>query len=255
MKKSELVKLLDETLNHKEFENVDISLNGVQVDNNKDEINTIAFGVDASLALIEEAKKINADMIFVHHGFYWGHPIRIEGAFYNRIASLIKNNIMLYASHLPLDASPHLGNNFTMARILGLKDIESWGEYRGVKIGAIGNAKKPLSIAEIVSTLGFDEENDLKIEAFGKTENIEKIAIISGGAAEEEDLISAIKSDADLYITGEHSHTLYHFLKENKMSMISGGHYKTEVFGPQSTATFLTKLGLNCKFIDIPTGM
>lgn len=255
MKKQELVKLLNDTLHLDDFENADISMNGIQVDNNKDEIKTIVFGVDASLELIQKAADEKADMIFVHHGLYWGHPIRVEGAFYERISTLIKNDIALFAAHLPLDANELLGNNFTIARALNLKNIKPWGEYHGVNIGALGESEKGFTLSDIADTLGFDEKDDLKIFAFGKTSGIKKIAIISGGAADEEDLISAMKEGADVYITGEHSHTLYHFLKENKMSMISGGHYKTEVFGPESVAAFLTKYGLICKFIDIPTGM
>lgn len=255
MKKAELVKLLNDKLKIAEFEKADISMNGIQVDNSKDEINKIVFGVDASLELIEKARDEKADMIFVHHGLYWGHPIRIDGAFYDRIATLIKNDIALYAAHLPLDANELLGNNFSIARALKLKNIRPWGEYHGIDIGAIGESEKPLSLPEIAKTLNFDGKDDLKIFDFGKKTGVSKIAIISGGAADEEDLVSAMKEGADVYITGEHSHTLYHFLKENKMSMISGGHYKTEVFGPKSTADFLTKHGLICKFIDIPTGM
>lgn len=255
MKKTELIELLNKTLNIADFEKADISMNGVQVDNSKTEIKKAVCSVDASEELIDRAIDEKVDMIFVHHGLYWGSPIRIEGAFYRRIKKLIEHDIMLYAAHLPLDASFTLGNNYTMAKRLELDNITPFCEYRGVKIGAIGESKKGYDIAAITKLLGFDEENDLKVCAFGKTSDIHRIAIISGGAAEEEDVSEAIKEKADLYITGEHSHTLYHFLKENRFSMISGGHYKTEVFGPMSVCEFLTKQKIDCKFIDIPTRM
>ena len=255
MKKNELVNLLDSVLNTEYYSASDISSNGVQVDNNKSEIHKICFAVDACYDSIKAASDECADMLFVHHGLFWGSPVLIKGINYNRFSTLIKNDIMLYASHLPLDANMLLGNNFTMARILKLNDVQPFCEYNGVKIGAIGNSEKPYDIDGVIRALGFNTEADLKVSAFGKQNDIKRIGIVSGGAAEERDLRQAIKQGADLYITGEHSHILYHIAKEEKISVISGGHYQSETFGVKSVCDFLTKKGLICKFIDIPTGM
>ena len=48
----------------------DYAPNGLQVEG-KEEVNTIVTGVTASQALIDEAIKQNADMILVHHGYFW----------------------------------------------------------------------------------------------------------------------------------------------------------------------------------------
>lgn len=255
MKKNELIKLLDDVLNIKFYEKYDVSLNGVQVDNNKDEINKICFAVDACYESIKRAVDMNADMLFVHHGLFWGECFRLSGIHYMRFRELIKNDVLLYAAHLPLDANAEYGNNFTMAKILGLANTRPWCEYRGVNIGVCGECKEGYDIETIIKKLGFTEKDDLKLLPFGKIKNIKRIGIVSGGAADEEDLEQAINTGVDLYITGEHSHVLYHKAREEKISVLSGGHYHTEIFGVKSMASFLTSLGLECKFIDIPTGM
>lgn len=255
MKKNELYKLLDKTLDIDAFKKADISLNGVQVDNSKLEIKKIAFAVDASYESIKKASELKADMLFVHHGLFWGHPLAIRDAHYKRVEALIKNNIALYAAHLPLDAHPIYGNNASLASTLHLKNQKPFGEYHGVDIGIVGDTETPLTVDDIVSTLGFTKDNDLLVLPFGKTQDIKRVAIISGGAAEESDLISAMNENADVYITGEHQHILFHVCNELKMTMISGGHYYTETFGPKSVMEYLKKQGLECTFIDIPTGM
>lgn len=75
--------------------------NGLQVEGRK-EIKKIVTGVTASKALIEEAIKMNADAILVHHGYFWkGESEAIRGMKGERIRQLIKNDINLFAYHLP----------------------------------------------------------------------------------------------------------------------------------------------------------
>ena len=255
MKKQELYELLDKTLLLDDFKKSDISLNGVQVDTCKGEINRVAVAVDASLESITKAKEWGADMLFVHHGLFWGHPLAIKGTHFNRIQTLIKNDIALYAAHLPLDAHPLYGNNAELANALGLRNRKMFGEFRGSLIGVVGDTPKQMSIDEIVTSLGFDKDNDLRVLPFGKTSGINRVGIISGGAAEEQDLDAAMDENADVYITGEHQHILYHVCKERAMSMISGGHYLTETYGVKSIMKFLQGKDLTCTFLDIPTGM
>ncbi|MDH5729068.1 MAG: Nif3-like dinuclear metal center hexameric protein, partial [Gammaproteobacteria bacterium] len=48
----------------------DYGPNGLQVEGRR-EIKSILAGVSASQALIDEAVRINADMLLVHHGYFW----------------------------------------------------------------------------------------------------------------------------------------------------------------------------------------
>jgi len=53
---------------------MDSSLNGIQVDNDGSAVRKIAFGVDAAMETFEQAAAVNAGLLFVHHGLFWGAP-------------------------------------------------------------------------------------------------------------------------------------------------------------------------------------
>ena len=96
------------------------------------EVKRLAVAVDASLETFKRAAELECDALFVHHGLFWGKPIAITELHYERIATLLNNDIALIAAHLPLDVHPELGNNATMARLLELEEVEPFGCYHGI---------------------------------------------------------------------------------------------------------------------------
>jgi dinuclear metal center YbgI/SA1388 family protein len=235
------------------FAGIDHSLNGIQVDNDGSEIGKIAFGVDASMETFQRAAGAGADMLFVHHGLFWGAPLRLSGGHRRRIKFLLDHNICLYAAHLPLDQHPELGNNAALAKLLGLENLEPFGLYHGRKIGYKGSFPKPLSIDEAAGKIGFMNRPALGIFPFGRPENL-SCAVISGGAADE--ARQAIAEGLDLYVTGEASHQVYHECLEGHLNMIAGGHYSTEVWGVRAVMErCAVELNIDTEFIDVPTGL
>ncbi len=242
-----------EILNFDETSRVDSSLNGLQVGQGNREIKKIAFAVDASLESFRRAVQLNADMLFVHHGLFWGREIPVCGAHYKRMEVLIKNDLALYAAHLPLDMHGEFGNNAGLSSILGLENIESFGAYKGVKIGFKGVLNKALTREEILEKVFGGWDNSIKMLPFGK-DKIESVALISGDAPFE--LTQAIEDGIDLYLTGESSHVLYHTALEAGINVIFGGHYATEIYGVKLLAKKVAEeLSLETVFIDIPTGL
>ena len=235
------------------FAGTDRSLNGIQVDNDGSEIGKIAFGVDASMETFQRAAAAGAGMLFVHHGLFWGAPLRLSGGHRRRIKFLLDHNICLYAAHLPLDQHPELGNNAVLAKLLGLENLEPFGLYHGRKIGYKGSFPGPLSIDEAAGKIGFMNRPALGIFPFGRAENL-SCAVISGGAADE--ARQAIEEGLDLYITGEASHQVYHECLEGQLNMIAGGHYSTEVWGVRAVMERCAgELNIDTEFIDVPTGL
>jgi dinuclear metal center YbgI/SA1388 family protein len=235
------------------FRDIDSSLNGVQVDNDGSEVQKIAFGVDASLETFKRAANAGAGLLFVHHGLFWGKPLRIAGNCRERLKFLLDSNMALYAVHLPLDQHPGLGNNAGLAELLGLQDIEPFGLYHGRKIGYKGTFPAPVNIEEAARRIGFMDRPPLGVYPFGKGEN-STCAVISGGAAGE--ALQALEEGIDLYVTGEMSHEVYHQCLEGRLNMIAGGHYSTEVWGVRRVMEYcVTELHLDAEFIDVPTGL
>ncbi|MBR1918207.1 MAG: Nif3-like dinuclear metal center hexameric protein [Spirochaetales bacterium] len=232
----------------------DISLNGIQVGASEDkEIKRVAVAVDACQATIDRAVENGADMLFVHHGLFWGHPLAIRGSHFNRVKKLLDNDVVLFACHLPLDAHPALGNNAQMALALGIREYDPFASYKGRSIGYKGRLPMAMSLSEISALLGFSTEWGLRVLPFGK-ELVETVAIISGSG--EDEIPEAMEAGVDCYITGEIGHTCYHTCLEEHFNVIAGGHYQTETFGVRAVGRMMEKaLGLETFFIERRTGL
>jgi dinuclear metal center YbgI/SA1388 family protein len=235
------------------FASSDDSQNGIQVDNDGGMVGKVAFAVDAALETFEQAAARGAGMLFVHHGLFWGKPVRITGSTRSRIKFLLDHNICLYGVHLPLDQHGEFGHNAVMAKNLGLENIEPFGLYHGRKVGYKGTFPKPVTIDEAVKKISFMGRPPLGVFPFGKSE-ITSAAILSGGGARN--VSEAAEDGLDLFITGESLHEVYHSCLEEKINMISGGHYNTEVWGLQAVMRHCeSELGIATEFIDVPTGL
>ena len=235
------------------FKDADDSLNGLQVDNDGSEIKKAAFAVDAGLEVFKRAAGAGAGLLFVHHGLFWGKPLRLEGSHRERVKFLLDNNLALYAVHLPLDQHPRLGNNAVLAELLGITEPEPFGLYHGKKIGYKGKLSLPLSTEEAAKKIGFMGRPPLGVYPFGKKENL-TCAVVSGGSAF--DAFQAMEEDIDLYVGGESSHTLYHHAQEGGLNIIAGGHYSTEVWGVRRMMEeCMNQLNMDSEFIDVPTGL
>ena len=231
----------------------DNSMNGIQVNNDGGEIGKIAFGVDACLETFKRAAELGAGMLFVHHGLFWGSPLRLAGNHRQRVKCLLDHNICLYAVHLPLDQHPRLGNNAGLAELLGLVNIEPFCEYHGKIISYKGIFPQPVTVDQAAKKIAFLDRPPLGVYPFGKKENT-SCAIVSGGAAKE--ALQALDQGVDLYVTGEMSHQIYHECLEGKLNMIAGGHYSTEVWGVRAVMRHCAEeLHIDTVFIDNPTGL
>ncbi len=235
------------------FGKLDDSLNGVQVGRSGEPIRRAAFAVDACAETFRRAEEEGAQVLFVHHGLFWGRPARIEGVLMERIRFLLERDIALYACHLPLDAHPEYGNNAVLARMLGLVDIKPFGEYHGVSLGFRGRIEPPISLEEAVRRVLPSGDRPRGVLPFGP-DRISTAAVVSGGAPFE--ALEAAREGLDLYVTGEPSHSTYHAVQEEGLNVISAGHYATEVWGVKAVAEKLAReKGLETVFLDVPTGL
>lgn len=249
----ELDAFLDATLGIESGSSIDASLNGLQVDRRTREISRVAFSVDACMESFRRAAEWGADLLFVHHGLFWGHSLALRGSHYERLRFLLEHDLALYAVHLPLDLHSGLGNNAGIAKKLGLLEVSPFGEYRGLKIGVQGRLPVSLSLDEVLARLCFDREACTAVLPFGR-EQISTIGIVSGGGTHEVD--QAVAADLDLYITGDASHTMYHYCLEESINLLCAGHYQTETFGVEAVADLVFReTGLATTFLDLPTGL
>ena len=245
--RDEILKSLKTLLRPEQFK--DYCPNGMQVQG-KPQVQRLVSGVTACQALIDRAIEAKADMLLVHHGYFWrGEDETITGIKKTRVEALLKHNINLLAYHLPLDVHPELGNNAALGRLLGFKTTGDLGKQNNNSIGLTGELETPLSGEELGALLN-ERLGREALHIPGSAKPIRTVAWCTGAAQNFIEL--ALKSGVDAYITGEVSEQTVHIARETGIHFFAAGHHATERYGVQAVAAHLVEqFGLDHEFIDI----
>lgn len=222
--------------------------NGLQVEGRK-EIKRIISGVTACQALLDEAARLEADAVLVHHGYFWrGEDMRVIGQKFQRLKTLIDNGISLFAYHLPLDSHPVLGNNAQLATLFGFEVTGRFGED---DLGWLG--KKSVGEAVTVGQLAAHISATLGREALmigDADQQVDTIAWCSGAA--QNMLGAAIEAGASVYISGEISEPTVHLARESGVAYLACGHHASERYGVQALGQLIAQeFGIEHQFVDI----
>lgn len=218
--------------------------NGLQVEG-KNEVSSIGFAVDACQQSFEALH--DCDMIITHHGLFWPAVKSIRGAMKRSLSLLFERDINLYPVHLPLDVHEEFGNNVQLIEALGWEKEARFGE-----VGWTGTGKaleRDDFCEELKAILG----SDIRLLGFGE-KKIQRIAVSSGGGSIG--LLHAAKATgAQILVTGEASHPIYHAAKEMGFNLVLAGHYATETWGVKSLMPLLEdEFSVTTRFVDFPTG-
>ena len=107
---------------------------GLAIGDPEREVKKILVALDVIDPVVEEAKRIGADMIVTHHPmllFRKIESITADTLLGKRIFNLIQNNIAAFSAHTNLDIAAG-GTNDVLAELAGLKNIEileeTWAE-------------------------------------------------------------------------------------------------------------------------------
>ena len=231
------------------------AINGLQVGGAR-KVKRIAFAVDGVLETFEKAAELDADLLIVHHGIFWGYQFALRGANYKRIKVLIDNEIALYGVHLPLDAHPEVGHNATLLRELGAdpESLEPFGNYKGRCIGFM--ARIPETTREaLAQRLEQVLDGPVQLLGFG-AEKVRRVSCVTGAGADFSTIGEAKVKGVHFHISGESTHPIYHFCRESMVNLALGGHYRTEVFGLRALRAHIEReYDVETCFIDCPTGL
>ncbi|MTT52408.1 Nif3-like dinuclear metal center hexameric protein [Alcanivorax sp. VBW004] len=246
LKRDYMLSLLDQELATDRFQ--DFCPNGLQVEG-REQIHRVVSGVTACQALIDAAIVEEADAILVHHGYFWkGESQQVRGMKKQRLQTLLRHDINLFAYHLPLDAHPTLGNNVQLALRLGLT-TEGGLDDSPRPIGNVGRLDSPMSASEfaahVEAVLG---RTPLHVGDPG--DEIETIGWCTGGA--QGFIEKAQAKGVDAYLSGEISEPTTHFARETGMHYFACGHHATERYGAMALGQWLSDhYGIEHTFIDI----
>ncbi|UCD24039.1 MAG: Nif3-like dinuclear metal center hexameric protein, partial [Gemmatimonadota bacterium] len=226
------------------------AVNGLQVENSGS-VTRLAVAVDACQAVIDRAVDIGADLLLVHHGLFWRGLEPLSGRHGRRIRKLVRSDIAVYSSHLPLDVHPEVGNNVVLARMLGLEPTEPFAEAHGQHIGLSGYLSLSLHdfTALVTSCLGVEP-----MVIAGGPQRVTRVGVVAGAGGSF--IEQARDIGLDTYLTGEGSHHTYFDAEEWGLNLIYAGHYATETVGVKALAGHIEEVfGLPWDFIEHPTGM
>ncbi|MEP4889224.1 MAG: Nif3-like dinuclear metal center hexameric protein [Aliiglaciecola sp.] len=223
--------------------------NGLQVEGTS-EIRKIITGVTASQALIDRAIELNADAIFVHHGYFWrGENPCIVGMKRQRIKHLINNEINLYAYHLPLDIHPELGNNAQLAKRLNIDVISGLEAQNQQSVAMLGQFETPLTLQQLSNNIETSLQRTPQVISGGE-HNIKSIAWCTGGGQSYIEM--AAEQGVDAFISGEISEQTVHVAREMGIHFIAAGHHATERYGAKAVGEYLARsFDLEVIFEDI----
>ena len=241
-----LVTYVDSLLGCDNFK--DYAPNGLQIEG-KSKLVKICTAVSAGEVVVKQAIELGADMLIVHHGYFWrGEQPQITGAKKRRFSLFLQNDLNLCAYHLPLDSHLEIGNNACLAEILPVGKIMSH-DAKGIQdILWTGELEKELSASDFNEFLAKNLQTPIYLS--GGDKKIKKVAWCSGGA--QDFIEDAATLGADAYISGEVSERTFYQAEELRVHYFACGHHATERYGVQELGKHLaSKFDLKYEFIDI----
>jgi len=244
VKINELIHYTQQLMHVERFK--DYCPNGLQVEGRQN-IGKIVSGVTASMALLEAAHKANADLVLVHHGYFWrNEDARVVGMKRNRLAYLLKNDLNLMAYHLPLDAHAEFGNNVQLGKLLGLNAVDYAGDESLV---AYAELETPVTLDDFLLRIESSLQRTPMLVG-DRSRLIKKVAWCTGAAQSYIEAAEAL--GADVFISGEISEQTTHQALEMGVAYVAAGHHATERYGVKALGAHLAdRFNLEHEFIDI----
>jgi dinuclear metal center YbgI/SA1388 family protein len=247
---------LDELLRTREIPDYPAALNGVQLENRAD-IVKVAAAVDFSRRVVDLTIRSGANLLLVHHGMFWGGLRAITGEFYDRIAPLVRHDVAVYASHLPLDAHPTLGNNVLLAQELGLQPKSGFARYQTIDVGVQGESDVATrTLIERAQAMARKHEGVVIATSSPDSRRTRRWAICTGAGADANTIREARAAGVDTLIVGEGPHYTAVEAADVGLVIIYAGHYATETFGVRALGAHLEeRFDLPWEFLQAPTGL
>lgn len=169
---------------------------------------------------------MQADLLLVHHGYFWrGEAAPLVGMKGRRVKALMTAGLSLLAYHLPLDAHPELGNN----RQLGLRLGFTLGAPVDGLLWGVDLAQ-PMTADDLVARV--EGALDRPLLAVGPNRSLKRVAWCTGAA--QGMIEQAAAAGYDAFISGEVSEHTVHQARELGILFLAAGHHATERYGVQA---------------------
>jgi len=226
MKAKEIIALFEEFAPANIQESWDNS--GLMVGDISMKVNKVLLGLDFTEELVEEAIECGANMIVTHHPLIFKGVKKIGTETYIErvITKLIRNDILAYSMHTNIDKVPK-GVSGLMAARIGLinQEILESDVEENIGLGIVGDLKKPLFANEFIKLVKKEFSLVTLKTSTPIKQPITKVALCGGSGSSL--ISSAIKSGAQVYISGDISY--HNFFCEKEFMIMDIGHYESEI--------------------------
>ncbi len=192
-------------------------------------VKRVLITLDTTNAAIDRAIEGNFDVIISHHPLFFGGLGNINAMTFDgcRAVRLAKADIATMSFHTRLDALDG-GVNDTLARLVGLENVEAVGED---KIERVGGLKEELDFDEfariVKSALSYGKgEKEAKLTLCNVNGKVKRVALVGGSGGDMMNI--AKEAGADTYITGEAKHHEILGAYDFGINLICAGHFFTE---------------------------
>ncbi len=196
-------------------------------------VTRILTALDCTLDVIEEAKRLKAELILTHHPllFHARKNIREDDPEGQTLCELIRSRIALISAHTNLDRAAG-GINDTLGQLFSLNNMRGDGFLR---CGELPSPMTAAALRDMASRL-----LNAPVRLFGSPDR-QITTLAAGGGAYDEGYVEAAALGAQAYLTGEVRHHNALAAVAQGMVLLEGGHYATEAPGLQAFGCCLQK--------------
>ena len=198
-----------------DFDNV-----GLLVGRHDATVSKILIALDVTLDVVEEAKKLGAELIISHHPLLFRARKNLleEDAEGKILCELVRNHISLISAHTNLDRTA-LSGSACCARLLQLQNLRQEGYL------FLGELAAPLAACELAKLA--QEKLRFPVRCYGNEKKPISTLAIAGGSFDE-GWAEAQALGAQALLTGEVRHHNALSATMNDFVLFDGGHWGTE---------------------------
>lgn len=206
---------------------------GLLVGREDAEIKKVLVTLDVTMAVIEEAKEMGADMIVSHHPIIFREQKSVtDGAYTGMLLlSLIESGIVCIALHTNYDRAEE-GNNDALARLLGAREYVKTEEGFATEFDLPEEATFAAFANMIKNTLG---DTVLRTVGGGKVKKV----IASCGAGISESMILRAKETGAVIVTADVKHNYAVMARDLGVRLVETTHYASEWAFTREIARFM----------------
>lgn len=201
------------------------------------EVKKVLLPLDITEAVVDQAVAENFDVIISHHPllFHGVKHMTVDDPIARRTIKLCRAGIAAFSFHTRLDALAG-GVNDVLASRLTMTNVTPFGEEGIGRVGTLSESMSAKAFAAMVA----DRLNAPAVTLADAGKPVTRVAVLGGSGGD--DVLAALATGADAYVTGEAGHHWLVDAPEMGLSLIVAGHYHTEYLVLEQLAIMLDEL-------------